>query len=165
MFYILKIYLKYFEDKKEGGNLPNLIKLETRQLSSRLPPIFNNIYIWCLPSSATSWSAKRNTIFWLSIPNLLYRVFKSSRKLVSLYPRESVMLKIWHSAAKLARRHKLCLPLPPTPTNRPWPWSIRIMRWIRVKCSNASLNRTKFIGIFLSLYSSNNWKLKTQTLK
>jgi len=45
-------------------------------------------------------------------------------------------------------------PLPPTPTNSALPLSIRITRWIRVKCSSASSNRTKFIRVFCSLYSA-----------
>ena len=57
-------------------------------------------------------------------------------------------------AVNAAIRVSDCFPLPPTPTNRACPWSIRITRWMRVKCSNASSNNTIFMAVYRSLYSS-----------
>lgn len=53
---------------------------------------------------------------------------------------------IWKVVAPLmyaAKRARLCLPLPPTPTSSPLPLAIAIRRLALIRCSKASVNRTR----------------------
>ena len=145
--WLIKMYIIFHSQEP----ILTIIGLRARGFWNRLVITWQYI----LPSSATCWSVNKNTTFLFSIPSLLYKFFRSSLNELSLYPLLNWISNTSHPAVKEASLHKLCLPLPPTPTNRAWPWSIRITRWIRVKCSKASSNSTRFIGVLLSLYSSN----------
>ena len=106
------------------------------------------------PSSATWLSVNKNITFSFLTPTRVYSVLRSSRNICSSYPRVSVISKTPHPAVYAASFERLCFPDPPTPTSNALPWSRRMMRCMRVRCSSASSKNTRFIGFCSSLYSS-----------
>lgn len=61
--------------------------------------------------------------FLSSAPSIVYSFFKSSRKLTSSYPRLKVISKTSQPEVNAAILDRLCLPDPPTPTNKQLPWN------------------------------------------
>ena len=68
----------------------------------------------------------------------------------------NVIWKILYPAMKEANRVRLCLPEPPTPTNRAWPRSVRMIREILAERSIYSLVKFKLKNIVLDSGSLGN---------
>mmetsp|Transcript_85890 Transcript_85890/g.195814 ORF Transcript_85890/g.195814 Transcript_85890/m.195814 type:complete len:306 (-) Transcript_85890:1825-2742(-) len=116
-------------------------------------PTVKMLFTYSKKPSSTTWaSVNKNEVG--TLITSLYMVFKSSLMFSSPYPRDRTISKRRNPAVKVANLVRLCLPLPPTPTRRALPRGMRITRWRRTTWARASTNRTRFMTLCSTLYSS-----------
>mmetsp|Transcript_13331 Transcript_13331/g.21687 ORF Transcript_13331/g.21687 Transcript_13331/m.21687 type:complete len:253 (+) Transcript_13331:2108-2866(+) len=103
--------------------------------------------IWLInsrnPSSLISASVKMKHTFWPLSPATLYSALRSSNSATVLYCFEIVIWNVKAPEMYAARRVRLCLPEPPTPTRRAEPRSMHNRRAMRIMCASASEKSTR----------------------
>lgn len=103
-------FVQLFSDIYVEGlskNSPELVlcslittEINLQEQSFQIPDVSMLLMSSRKPSSATWASVNRKTIFLFSIPSLRYRVFRSSRKLISEYPLLNTISNTYKQRAK-----------------------------------------------------------------
>lgn len=109
-------------------------------------------------------SANRKTTFLLDSPAILRTFLMSSCQSGMPYVLLISMLNTSYSSMKAASRLRLLRPRPPMPTSRALPPGLVMMRAMRLMCSSAYVNSTRFIGFLLVALWSLRYSLHMATI-